>query len=387
MRICIVTHCFPRFKNDVFGNWTPDFAQLLLEKGQDVFVLTPRMAIPETNIEMENWPFRVDYFDWGKGDTRLGNLNLLNPYHFFKLAAFLRNGFLTLRSLVESHNIDLCLSIWAIPAGYLAYRIQKEMGIPYAIWSLGSDINVYGSSPPFRRIIKKVLARADYLFANSRNLMERISEWSGKSCEFMPTNRVLPKERVTSSEEVEEKNTFVFVGRLEKVKGVDVLIEAVSKLCGEGFHPRLYIVGDGEDRAFLEKAVSDAQLHESIFFKGWASPEEVASYIQASDAVVIPSRSEGMPVIFWESMQMDTPVIVTDVGDMADYTREFGVGKVVPPENSNKLKESMRDFMEDKIHIDYDNIKALAEESSLTKAADTFLNTIVPHFHTKNASI
>ena len=147
------------------------------------------------------------------------------------------------------------------------------------------------------------------------------------------------------------------------------------------------IVGDGEDRAFLEKAVSDAQLHESIFFKGWASPEEVASYIQASDAVVIPSRSEGMPVIFWESMQMDTPVIVTDVGDMADYTREFGVGKVVPPENSNKLKESMRDFMEDKIHIDYDNIKALAEESSLTKAADTFLNTIVPHFHTKNASI
>ena len=382
MRICIITHCFPRFQNDVFGNWTPDFAQLLVEKGQDVLVVTPHMAGTVADDELGKSPFRVIRFDWGRGDTRLGNLRLMNPFHIWKLVSFLRNGLLRLKSLVETHKIDCCVGIWAIPGGYLSYRIWRDLGIPYAVWTLGSDINVYGRNALFRLVIKKVLRNADFLFANSRELIARVTEWSGKTCEFMPTNRVLPRGKIESLEEKGEKNTFVYVGRLERVKGVDILIDAVSKLRDEGFHAHLSIVGDGEQRSLLEEKATEAQLDDHVSFVGWAPPEKVTSYIQACDAVVIPSRSEGMPVVFWESMQMGTPVIVTDVGDMAEYTRKYSVGKVVPSENPDALKESLREFMEDAVHINYDNITLLAEESSLTKATETFLNTIAPRFQT-----
>ncbi|UCE17504.1 MAG: glycosyltransferase [Gemmatimonadota bacterium] len=378
MRICIITHCFPRFKNDVFGNWTPDFAHMLMEKGQEVSILTPRMAAPVVPGDVSDWPFRVDYFDWGRGETRLGNLSIFNPFHVIKLATFLRNGVRILKSLVETLNIDLCLGIWAIPGGYLSYRVHQETGVPYAVWALGSDINVYGRNPVFRPVIKKVLVHADYLFANSRNLIAKVSQWSGKTCAFMPTNRVLPQERVAPLEKTGGKKTFVYIGRLERVKGVDVLIEALAKLRQEGCQAELHIVGDGEEKSVLEKSVSEARLGDRVSFAGWASPAEVTSYIRASDAVVLPSRSEGMPVVFWEAMQMNTPVIVTDVGDMAEYTRKYGVGKVVPPENPAALKEALREFIEDHVHINYANIAVLAEESSLAKATDTFLHTISP---------
>ena len=386
MRICIITHCFPRFGNDVFGNWTPDFAQMLVERGHEVCVVTPRMASHVPDGATEDWPFRVEYFNWGRGDTRLGNLNLFNPFHIFRLVTFLRNGVRTVISLVETFNVDLCLGIWAIPGGYLSYRVQKKMGVPYAVWTLGSDINIYGRNPLFRPVIRKVLEHADYLFANSRSLIAKVSEWSGKTCEFMPTNRELPKDRVEDLEKTGEKNTFVYIGRLEKVKGVDILIDALSKLRDEGYYAHLYIVGDGEERSVLEKSVSATHLGEHVSFVGWASPVEVTSYIRASDALVLPSRSEGMPVVFWESMQMNTPVIVTDVGDMAEYTKKYAVGKVVPPEDADALKEALREFIEGRLQIEYDHIALLAEESSLIKATDTFLNTIAPIIPTVNGA-
>jgi glycosyltransferase involved in cell wall biosynthesis len=60
--------------------------------------------------------------------------------------------------------------------------------------------------------------------------------------------------------------------------------------------------------------------------------------------VVIPSRSESIPMVFSEALQAGKPLVVTDVGDMGTLVRRYGLGKVVPPERPDLLAQAMREM-------------------------------------------
>ncbi|MBL7075315.1 glycosyltransferase [candidate division KSB1 bacterium] len=376
MRICIVTHCYPSSTDDIHGNWIPDFAQLLLEKGHQVFILTPRMKNALGKRRLISWPFEVIYFEWRGGEKRLGDLKLLNPQDMISLFSLLNYGIKELVRLIDENNIDICLGVWTIPGGYLCYRAQKEVGIPYVVWSLGSDVNVYGRKRVFRRVITRVLKNANYVFSNSRELTAKVSEWSGKPCGFMPTNRNLSAGGEVKITVDETAANFLFIGRLEKVKGIDVLIDAMSGLLSEGQPAFLYVLGDGVLKADLEKKVERDGWKGNIIFTGWADPGTVAAYLRACDVLIIPSRSEGMPVVFQEAMQLQIPVIVTNVGDMGRLTRKFGVGEVVEHESIIQLKAAMKAM----VGGDKENYKKkmneIANEYDLRKSAETFLMRI-----------
>lgn len=280
--------------------------------------------------------------------------------------------------MIEKRDIDFCLGVWTIPNGYFCYKAKQRCGVPYGVWSLGSDVNVYGQRALFRGTVSRVLSRADYLFANSRQLTESVARLSGSTPRFMPTNRILPAVSTSSLNLPGDRTHFLYVGRLERVKGIDILIEAVIQMCQQRQDAFVSVLGDGSLRSELEECLSAAGLGGTVNFVGWADPDTVAQYLRACDAVVIPSRSEGMPVVYWEAMQAGKPVIVTSVGDMADYTRRFRVGTVVPVEDQGALKQALEDFMDHRIPIEPEHMRQLAVESSLEKAVETFLNT-VPH--------
>ena len=377
MRICLVTHCFPHTDHDVNGNWIPQFVKLLIERGHHVSVLTPRMYVKNGNTPKTDWPFDVRYFCWRGGERRLGQLNLLHPADTIALVSLLRRGRIELERRIDEQNIDLCLGVWTIPSGYFCMRAKQRRDIPYAVWMLGSDLNVYGRKRFFRRVISNVLRRADFLFANSNQLLEQARKLAGKACEFMPTNRILPSGDRSPLELDKAMINFLYVGRLEKVKGIDILVEAMIHLLRKGREASLYVVGDGSLRPGLISRLREKGIEDRVSFVGWADPNTVAAYLRACDLLVVPSRSEGMPVVYWEAMQAGKPVIVTDAGDMAYYTREFRVGKVVPPDDAESLGEALEEFLDGAVSFDEEGIRKLAEESSLENAADIFLQTVL----------
>ncbi len=79
-------------------------------------------------------------------------------------------------------------------------------------------------------------------------------------------------------------------------------------------------------------------------FRGWEMyrTRTLASLYESSDCVVIPSRSESIPLVFSEALRFDKELIVTDVGDMGMLGRQYGVARVIPPENVRALKEVMK---------------------------------------------
>jgi glycosyltransferase involved in cell wall biosynthesis len=72
------------------------------------------------------------------------------------------------------------------------------------------------------------------------------------------------------------------------------------------------------------------------------SDETLVFFYELSDCVVIPSRSESIPLVFSEALRFNKNLIVTDVGDMGMLGRQYGVAWVIPPENVMALKEMMK---------------------------------------------
>ena len=103
--------------------------------------------------------------------------------------------------------------------------------------------------------------------------------------------------------------TLLAVGRLDKIKGFDILIKEVSKL---DFPFCLNIVGDGDERENLEKLIKDLELSEKVNLLGYR--EDIPSLIASADLVVITSHSEGFGRVVVETLFYGKLIISTKVG-------------------------------------------------------------------------
>jgi glycosyltransferase involved in cell wall biosynthesis len=98
--------------------------------------------------------------------------------------------------------------------------------------------------------------------------------------------------------------------------------------------------------AWARDFVNQKKLGEWVSLTGNISDEVLVSLYASSDCVVIPSRSESIPLVFSEALKFNKEMIVTDVGDMGMLGRRYGVAWVVPVENVMALKEIMKKRVE-----------------------------------------
>ena len=132
-----------------------------------------------------------------------------------------------------------------------------------------------------------------------------------------------------------------FVGRVVKLKGVDLLIEAFAQLEQEYRNLRLQIIWDGEERCNLEKQVEALGLWDKISFLWYQSPEKVYSdFLPHIDIFVNPSLQEGLPTTVIEALFAQCITVATGVGG----TREIADGEdfiVVEPWSVEALKGAL----------------------------------------------
>ena len=370
-KICLITNRYPAHADDVASPFVRDFHLGLKEKELELSVFTPFYHTQKTD-----WVEDVIRFHWWGGEKVVGSLNVFNPKELLQLFSFLRNGKRQFLEHLKKNKPDSCLALWALPSGWFAYQAKKELGIPYSVWCLGSDIYVWAKKPILRSIIRKVLQEADYLFADGFDLKEKTEKISGKRCLFIPSMRRLPP----ISEEKEQldpaKFNFLYVGRWEKKKGLDELLRAFGLIKSKLSSVNLHILGWGGFEKKMKKLIKKLKLENEVKIVGKVSTNLVANYIKQSDCVTIPSKSDSIPLVFSEALQMGTPLIVTDVGDMGYLVKKFGLGKVVPPGDIQKLAQAMIEFALEK--KDYTgNIPEVLKLLDIEKAVDDYLKTVV----------
>jgi glycosyltransferase involved in cell wall biosynthesis len=115
-------------------------------------------------------------------------------------------------------------------------------------------------------------------------------------------------------------NIFVilFVGRIEKTKGPEHLLDCIPylKQANRLFH--IFLAGEGSYKPYLEKKVKIKNYDSNVTFLGYFPHEEMADLYNMADVMVLPSETEGVPMVILEALACGTPVIATNVGGIPD---------------------------------------------------------------------
>jgi glycosyltransferase involved in cell wall biosynthesis len=130
---------------------------------------------------------------------------------------------------------------------------------------------------------------------------------------------------------------LVFMGELRSVKGIDVLIDAISQLHRKGRSITVTLVGDGPDRAELQAQIKRLGLAPIMSFTG-AIPARRA--LSLGRIMVVPSRAESLPYAVLEAAAAGKPLITTKVGGIPEIYGPLA-GSLVPAENSSALADAI----------------------------------------------
>jgi L-malate glycosyltransferase len=129
--------------------------------------------------------------------------------------------------------------------------------------------------------------------------------------------------------------TLVFVGRLAPVKNHRLLLNAFRAALSSMPDLRLWMVGDGSERAALETLAANLELSREVTF--WGQQLDVAPFFSAADAFIMSSTSEGLPMSLLQAFSLGLPAIVTDVGGMAEAVRLAKAGFTVQAANPAEM--------------------------------------------------
>ena len=141
--------------------------------------------------------------------------------------------------------------------------------------------------------------------------------------------------------------TLLLLGRLSWEKGFETAIEAFSLLKKSDPVVRLLIAGEGNLGPFLKHLVHHLGLIDSVQFIGEVERAEVPSLINRATLVIVPSYSESFGLVALEAMQMQRPVIASDIGGLPEVISDGETGLLVPPRDPLALCRGIQSLLED----------------------------------------
>lgn len=141
------------------------------------------------------------------------------------------------------------------------------------------------------------------------------------------------------------QNIAIYVGRLSKEKGVDILLKAWDEVRKQEYQGALVIIGDGPLRRNLE-LYSRTNLIDSIFFMG--EQHNVVPYLQSSDIFILPSRAEGMSNALLEAMSVGLPCIASNIGGNIKLIKNKETGLTFESENPQSLVQCIIEMFQKK---------------------------------------
>jgi teichuronic acid biosynthesis glycosyltransferase TuaC len=264
-------------------------------------------------------------------------------------------------------QVDVVLGTWAYPDGFASVLLGRALSVPVVVKLHGSDINVLGTWRTLRPQIAWTLRRADAVVAVGKALADTAAGLGAPRRSLhvvmngVDVERFYPADRAEArrSLDLPEGRTIVYVGRLEKEKGVVDLLDAFAELSRaspeRSITIRLVLVGDGAARALCEERAKDNPL---LLVRGPRPHDEIPLWMRAADVVCLPSHAEGTPNVVLEALASGRRVVATDVGGIPALVHDARLGELVPPRRRELLAAALqRAVLQD---YDPEDVAALA---------------------------
>jgi colanic acid/amylovoran biosynthesis glycosyltransferase len=141
-------------------------------------------------------------------------------------------------------------------------------------------------------------------------------------------------------------NRLLCIGRLSKEKGQLLLIEATRLLADAGDAPEVVLVGDGPMRSEVEALIARHGLVGKIRIAGWLDANGIEAELRQARALVVPSLSEGLPVVIMEAMAHRRPVIAPYVAGIPELVTHGANGWLFPASDTAALAAAMKSCLD-----------------------------------------
>lgn len=141
--------------------------------------------------------------------------------------------------------------------------------------------------------------------------------------------------------------TLLYVGRLKKYKGIDVVLRATALLVARDCPVRLEIAGQGSDRERLESIVDTLGLRNAVTFLGWISEADKIGRLQKAWVAVYPSPKEGWGLVNVEAAACGTPVVASDSPGLNESVRDGVSGFLVAHQDAGAWADALEPMLRD----------------------------------------
>jgi phosphatidyl-myo-inositol dimannoside synthase len=292
-------------------------------------------------------------------DLGLGSLSGLIGY---------ARAFGALHRIARSERASQVHAGSCLPEGWLALLLRWTSGLRYLVYVHGEEVKLASTGEPagmmssrqLRWMTGAVLHGADLIVANSQHSARILQqEWAFPSERVrvlypgVDTAHFTPADRSAAVRQQlgwDDRPVLLTVGRLQRRKGHDHLIRAMS-LIRRTIPDALYaIVGDGEERAFLERLVVQEDLSRQVQFLGEVDDDLLLRCYQQCDLFVLPNRQigrdlEGFGLVLLEAQACGKPVLAGASGGTAETMQIPETGLVVPCEDPARLAATVTELL------------------------------------------
>ena len=198
------------------------------------------------------------------------------------------------------------------------------------------------------RVWKKIHTSPHKVVAISSALAERAKKLGAKNVSIIPNGVDFEEiSKVPAAAMVPRR--IVSVARLSAEKGLDDLISALKDVKSEFPEAQLVLVGEGAERARLEKTVVDFGLYGAVSFLGRRPHNEALAEIKKSEVFVLASLGEGMGIVLAEAQALGVATIATSVGGIPDVIEDGVSGLLVRPKDPAAIAAAVLKIFRDPV--------------------------------------
>lgn len=260
----------------------------------------------------------------------------------------------------HAHHVQQIHCAKVLPEGLVAWGLRRCYGLPYLLYAHGEEILVSLTSRKLAWLLPRIYRGAANIIANSRHTKMLLQDLGVDASKIHIIHPGVHTQSFCTSPEAAQRirqkhhlgaaPVLLTVGRMQRRKGQDMVIQALPRIRQKMPHVKYLMVGTGEELASLTTMAQEVGVQDSVVFAGGVPDQELAAYYAACDVFIMPNRQiggdiEGFGIVYLEAGAAGKPVIGGKSGGTDDAIVDGVTGIRVDGNNSVEIADAVIDLL------------------------------------------
>ena len=199
-------------------------------------------------------------------------------------------------------------------------------------------------------------------------MMNTFKKNINKNVQFAPLMNIDNVELNKQEKKESKVIRILSIGNLVKVKGFDLAIDAVTALIDSGYNLEYNIIGEGPEKKNLNKKISS--YRDRVKLIGRIKEHEKINMLQNCEIFLISSRSEGMPLVFFEALSQNRIICATKVGDIEEILKDTSIGRIINQKTKKGIADAIKSLISKPIKFSNKDKENIFKDYSIIKTLD-----------------